>query len=171
MTNLLPLKRQKAVWAMYRARFLIAASIVLLVFAAIAALALIPSYLALELAAPPAPQTTSQPKGSPGDTAAIARAQAIVRAAVPLVIAATSSSRVIDEALSLKPAGVSITHVTLASGAPGQLALAGTATRDALNAYRNALSADPFFTGVSVPVNALVGSDNGQFSITLSGNF
>jgi hypothetical protein len=43
--------------------------------------------------------------------------------------------------------------------------------RVAINAYREALAADPHFTGVAVPVGDLLGTAGGKFSITLTGAF
>jgi len=171
MTNLLPPKSLSDAWSMYRARFLIAGSLVVLVFAGVALLALVPSFLALRISAAPAPAQATSTPGSPQDAADILRAQALVRAVAPLAAAATSSDAVIAEALSLRPAGIRVTHIAFAIGTPGQMTISGTGSRDGISAYRDALGKDPYFTAVSVPVGALVGADNGQFSITISGTF
>ena len=171
MTNLLPSDQQRSVWAFYRARFLIAAALVLILFAAVAAISLIPSYLALELASPPAPGSASSTSRATTDGAVLARAQTIIRIVKPLAQNATTTSDIIRGALDARPKGVLVKHIAIQTGDQSQMTISGTAGRDAVSAYHDALQKLPFFTSVSVPVNALVGSDNGAFSITLTGAF
>lgn len=153
---------------MYRARFVIVLAAFLLALACFALLALIPSYLALRLATPPVADTSITHKGgAPGDAIAIARAQALVRILSPVLSATTSPTALITEALSQRPKGISVDHVTYDVSA-GHLVLVGTGMRDAINSYRDTLSKDLRFPSVSVPVSALVGSDSGHFSMTLT---
>ena len=168
MANVLPPPAQKKLWRMYRARFIVVFSALLSTLALLAMLLILPSYLALRIAAPPqqnAP-TTGQ-RGATGDAMAIARAQAIVLAITPVLAATSSPSSAIASALSDRPAGVVIEHITY-SADTGQLTLTGTALRSAVNGYHDALTGNPRFSSVSVPVSALVGSDGGRFSVTLT---
>ncbi len=58
------------------------------------------------------------------------------------------------------------------SGEQGQIVIAGTASaREPVNDFRSALMATGLFDGVSVPVAALVGALEGNFSMTLTGKF
>lgn len=168
MANVLPPPAQKKLWRMYRARFIVVFSVLLSTLALFAALLIVPSYLALRIAAPPQQSTPAAGKGSAaGDAIAIVRTQAIVLALTPLLAATTSPSSLIAAALSDRPAGVVIGHITYEADA-GQLTLTGTAPRGAINGYHDALSTNPHFSSVSVPVSALVGTEGGRFSITLT---
>lgn len=171
MSNLLPLQEQKRVWAVYRSRFIIMLSLILFALALLAALTLTPSYLALEIAAPPqADETTTHAVGT-SDPVGLARAQTIVRTLSPVLTATSSPTSLIESVLSVKPAGVTITQVTYSTLSGSQLTLSGSGAREKVSAYRDALSKDPLFTSVSIPVSALVGSGEGRFSLTISGTF
>lgn len=153
---------------MYRARFIIVFSILLAILALLAGLLIVPSYLALRIAAPPQQSTpVAGTGGTTGDAVAIARTQAIVNALTPLLAATTSPSSAIAAALSGRPKGVVIGHITY-SADTGLLTLSGVAPRDAVNEYRDVLTADMRFSSVSVPVSALVGAEDGRFSVTLT---
>lgn len=151
---------------MYRARFLITLSLALIALALAGFLALVPGYLALRFAAPPAPEANA-PHATPVATAAsdINRAQILIRTILPVLQGTTSPSSLIEEALALKPAGLAITNINY-DGTGGKLTLTGSGGREGINAYRDALSRDAHFSSVSIPVSALVGS-SGQFSMSL----
>lgn len=167
MANVLPLERQRKVWAMYRARFLIVCSLLLLVLALVAGLVTVPSYLALRIDAPERTvANASKPDSS--DAIAIARTQSLVSTLLPLLSATSSASFAITRALEEKPVGVKVERISYARG---EISLSGTASRDALNTYRNSLVQSGAFTGVSLPVGALVISEGSRFTIKLSGNF
>jgi hypothetical protein len=170
MANILPLDAQKKIWSMYRARFLIAASLVSLALSALAALALVPSYLALQLAAPPVSDAISHANANtPEDIATVSRAQALIAALGPVLSATTSPASVILDALGQRPAGVTVTGITYTTN-PSLITFAGSASRDAISAYRDTLAKDPLFTSVSIPVDSLIGN-NSNFTMSLSGNF
>lgn len=174
MTNVLPISAQKKVWAVYRARFIITASLFILGLSALVGLALIPSYLALKLAAPVTREAAPLPKGEKEDASALPRAQALIVQLTPLITASTSPTAVISAALSARPAGVSLDHIVFDRGVEkkaGQVMLSGSATRDAVNAFRQTLAAQTYFKNISVPVGALVGSEGNRFSITATGPF
>lgn len=156
---------------MHRARFLIVLSLVSLALSALAALSLVPSYLALEIAAPPVGDTAISHTGTPkNDPTEMARAQAIIVALRPYLNSTTSPSAIVASALGLRTQGVTIDHITYVSGKSGQMTLDGTATREAISAYRDALGKNPYFSAVSVPVGSLVGA-GGRFTLSLTGAF
>ena len=170
MANILPLQAQKKIWHMYRARFLIAASLVSLALSALAALVLVPSFLALELAAPPLSDTAARSAANtPTDVVTISRTQAIIAALSPIFSATSSPSQAIIAALSARPPGVVVQNITY-TAAPARITFTGTASRDAIGAYRDALTKDPQFTSVAVPVDSLIGTNN-NFTMSLQGNF
>jgi hypothetical protein len=99
-------------------------------------------------------------------------AKALLSELSPLVSASTTPTAVITEALSLRPPGITVDEISYTSGNPASLMLVGSAaTNGAISAYKTALASDALFTSVSVPVGALVGTDGGRFSMTLSGDF
>jgi hypothetical protein len=172
MANVLPQNAQKKLWRMYRARFVITFSVFLFALALLAAFLLIPSYLALRIAAPPVVNANfTHTGGGVSDPTAIARAQAIVTALAPLFASTTTPSAIIGDSISQRPTGVMFDHIlyTVQDGV-FTLTLTGSATRDSLNAYRAQLVTDTHFTSVSVPVSDLVGTQGGHFSITLTGS-
>ena len=167
MTNLLPPQEQKAVWASYRARFAFVLALVLFALALAGLLALAPSYLALEIAAPPTP-TQVATTTTPAETTAVARAQALIRVLAPIGSATTSPSAAIQAALNDRPQGISVTHIVYTADNQTSIELVGVGSRDAVSAYQGVLSKDPLFSAVSVPVSALVGSVDGHFTLTLT---
>ncbi|MEK7156283.1 MAG: hypothetical protein AAB790_00560 [Patescibacteria group bacterium] len=172
MSNVLPKEAKKAAWRMYRARFVIAGSLVALAAAGLSALALLPSYLALHAAEPvSAPSNTAKSAGSETDRAALTSVRAMVETLSPL-IATTTPAAAITQALSARPSAISIDHITYSADSPGMLILAGTAaTREALGGYRQALSANSLWKTVFVPVGDLTGEPGARFSMSLSGDF
>lgn len=158
------------------ARFVLAASLVALICAVVAFLSLLPSYLSIQFSMPPTSDALAKvPVGGSADSAEIAQAQALTNQLGPLLQSSTTPAQVIQSALTQKPNGVSIDHLTFSEsngGGGGQITLSGIAKQPSdISAYRDSLSKDPNFSNVSVPVGALVGSSAGRFTITLSGQF
>lgn len=166
MANILPQHSQKKLWRALRARFIIVFSVLLTVLALGGYLALVPSYLALQFAAPPTPEPTIATAASVDAATSIGRAQAIVLALAPLLSSSSTPSAMIAEALAMRPAGVAVEHITY-DAPDGTILLSGTGSRVAINAYRDLSAKNPLFASVSVPVSALVG-DSGQFSMTIT---
>ncbi|HVU75301.1 MAG TPA: hypothetical protein VHD38_00460 [Candidatus Paceibacterota bacterium] len=166
MANVLPEQDQKKLWRALRARFIIVLSVLLIVLALIGYFALIPSYLALQFAAPPTVEPTAAAAASAETTASIGRAQAIVLALAPVLSASTTPSSLISEALAAKPSGVTIDHISY-DAVSGTIMLSGSGSRDTINSYRDLAAKDANFSDVSVPVSALVG-ESGHFSMTIT---
>ncbi len=155
-----------------RARFILAGAIVALVAAALSFLLLLPSYFVLAAKSPASSAVSITTGQEASDTAAIITTKALLSELAPIAAASTTATDAIAAALSLRPTGVSVDQITYVSGSPSSLMLVGTAaTTLGISAYRDALVADPLFSSVSVPVGALVGTEGGRFSITLSGIF
>ena len=174
MANVLPLDAQKRVWRLYRARFMVALSILIFALAVILGLSLIPSYLALSLATSPTRDVPETARAQPADAAAIARAQALIGQFSPSLTSTSSPTALLRKAIEARPAGLTLNHLSYQAGqqsATGEIILVGHAPREKIAAYRNALTSAKTFSSVSLPVAALVGSDNGRFSITLRGDF
>ena len=170
MANVLPLDAQKHVWRVFRSRFIVAVALAILGLSLFFALSLLPSYLAISLASQPV-QDVQPSKGSPDDAASIARAQTLVTKLSPALFASSSVSAVIRSAIQDRPSGVVLSNITYTAGdstKAGEMIVVGDAPREKISEFRKALSADPYFKTVSVPVAALVGTDGGRFSMTLT---
>jgi hypothetical protein len=166
MANVLPQQSQKKLWRALRARFIVVLSVLLILLAILGYLALIPSQLALQFAAPPASAPTPAAAAPAESTASISRTQAILLALSPMLAASTTPSSLITEALSPKPVGISIDRVSY-DASDGTVMLSGSGTRDAINTYRDLVAQNVRFSSVSVPVSALVG-ESGHFSMTIT---
>lgn len=166
MSNLLPTAAQKRIRRIYRARLVSALALALMGLAGVFLLALIPSYLALTAASPVEEGGTVTRNTE--ENQAVVRAQTIVSQVLPVLASTSSPSMVLDLALADAPAGVTVDHVSFAKrGAGGTLTLSGSAPREKVAAFRDALAAEPLFISATVPVSALVGTGAGQFSLTL----
>lgn len=172
MSNLLPKDARERLWSGYRARLLIAASLVALLAAALAMAALAPSYVVLVFGASRVGGTQSSAAASQSDIQAVAHTEAVLAVLAPLVSATSSPSQAVERALADRPAGITIDHVTYAAGSPSTIVLQGASVSpEAVGAYQKALQADPFFASVSVPLSDLAGTAGGDFTVTLSGAF
>lgn len=178
MTNVLPKKSLENVWNNYRSRLILVGALVFLAVALLAHLALLPAYIALRIEKNAQNQSAVVPvqlNTNPQDKAdkdAITRAKVLLTGIAPIVSASSSPTEAIGIALSLRPKGVTLESVNFVSGQNGSITLIGDSTgREGINQYREALSKNGHFKSVSVPVGALVGSEGGQFTLTLTGNF
>jgi hypothetical protein len=167
MANVLPPSFKKTTWRIQRARFVIVLSIVLGVLVVIALIALAPSYLALEFAAPQTIDVPEVERRDPADAIAISRAHSLVTQLSSVISATSSPTELFARVLAVRPAGISVDSISY-SETDSRISLSGTGTREAISAYRDILSEDQFFSSVSVPVGALVGASNGRFSITIT---
>ncbi len=174
MANVLPENAQKKLRAEQRARFILAGSFAAILCAFIALLALLPAYLVVNASdtgndAPlPAPRNDQEKT----DQAGILRAQQLLRLLAPV---SSSSVASIDAALATiaqRPEGVTVQSFALSPGNPATLVLSGTSnTREAINTYGELLRKNPNFNNVAVPIGALTGTDDGHFSVTVTGTF
>lgn len=172
MSNVLPPQQQKQAWRWHRTRFVLAGALFALGAAALSALALLPSYLALSVAENANAPTVRTSKPNPEDSAAILKAQTELNALAPFLATTTSPTDAAATALGVRPSAVTIDHLAYTAGSPSTLMLSGSATsRETINTYRQALQSSGRFAHVSVPVGDLVGAASGRFSITLSGTF
>ncbi len=171
MSNVIPQEGREAVASMYRARFIMAGSLVMLATAFIAGLSLLPSYLALNTI-PTSTTASSASSASSEDRAAVAQAQALLAGIAPILAATTSPTDAVSLALGLKGPGIVINHIAFTSGSPDALVISGSAGTPAeIDAYRKALAAESLFTNVSIPVGDLIGRQGGNFTVTLQGIF
>ena len=169
MANVLPPLEKKRVIQSVRSRFVLAAALTLLAGAVIVALCLAPTAVFLRLAIAGLPEQVQVSETVRDDQAKQARIAAMVSTLSPIVGATTTPSASVGAALALKPVGLSVTSITYTKG---RIVFSGSSRdRQAVNDYRESLEADTRYTSVAVPVAALVGTQEGRFTITLTGNF
>lgn len=171
MSNVLPQDGQKKIWTMYRSRFVLVTSIMLLALAAFAAAALIPTAVAVistESAA-----EMSQDDAIENEAAlAIDYAQALIQELGPRLSATSSPLETVIFALQARPGGVRVNRINYVAGEEEyRITFLGSAVREDVSAYRDALTRSGRFSGVAVPVGALVGANDGNFSIVMTGQF
>lgn len=171
MANVLPLEVKKKILQRLRSRYVLLLALTLILSALIASLALTPSLIFVQVAQESLRSAADEIRASVAEDQAIqVRTLALLDTLTPLVNATTSPSKFVAAALGVRPQGLSITSITYAGGPRGTLVLSGTSkNRQAVNAYRDALEADGHFASVAVPVAALVGTQEGRFTVTLSG--
>ena len=180
MTNALPKEALQTELGRARDRFLLVGALVFLGTAAIYALALLPSHVALHIENKNLEQQSINGSGTipnPGsekksERSDVIRAQALLESVVPFVSSTSSPSETISAALALRPRGVRVDHISFESVGKGTIAIDGISQgREDISKYREVLSSSGRFKSVSVPVGALVGTEGGKFTITLSGIF
>lgn len=171
MANVLPKDSLRELRSSYRTRFILAGSLVASIVAGAVLIALVPSYAMVK-----AEQERTEAKVAEfpqnDEQEDIMRAQMLVRAFKPLTASATSSLTIFDDIFSVRPAGVVLSSVGLVKGQEGSIAISGRASsREQINAYRAALSENPIFESVEVPIGVFVGAEGGSFSMTITGAF
>ncbi len=170
MANVLPVNTQRRVWGDYRSRAVLIGSLALFVTAALTFLALLPSYVVLAGADSAPEAALPKAEGSQTDTQGVLRAQSLLTTVFPIVTATTSPTDMVREVLASRPKGVRIERISYLPSGKGTVVLTGTgSTREAINAYRSALSENERFGDISVPLGALVGVEGGKFTITIAG--
>lgn len=169
MANVLPPIEKKRVTQQIYVRFVLAGALTLLASALIVALCLAPTAVSLRLALMGLSEEVPVSETVRDDQVKYTRISTLVSTLAPVVAATTTPSTSVAAALTLKPVGLSITSITYEKG---RIVLSGTSRdRQAVNDYRELLEADSRYTTVTVPVAALVGTQEGRFTITLTGAF
>ncbi len=156
-----------------RTRFVIVGSLMAILVACVASTALIPSYLAARAVIKNSVSSKALDINA-ADRLLIVDTQELSNLMRPLVIATTTPTETILTTLAAKPEGISIDHISYLAGVGGKgsrITLAGIAqSPDLIRSYREILAADKHFKNVSVPVDALVGTKDGRFTISIEGN-
>lgn len=171
MTNLLPPEELREVRHFYRTRFLTVGSFVATICAIIALIALMPSYLVLRF------DSSSVEASSPEffsntalDQDEFRTTQDRLKQLAPIVHATSSLIDTVMRAIDARPKGILIDHISFSAGNRGTptIDIAGVSgKREAINAYYETLKSDTAFKSVAIPVEDLVGTNDGIFTITL----
>lgn len=177
LTNLLPLKRQKALTRDYFLRLSVVGAALLGILTIISGVLLLPTYvyLAENAHAKEARLANIQSTLSIADEATLsARLAALTSDATTLTALANapSASGLIRAALAVPRPGVRLSgfaYTPVISKVPGTLAVSGTAvTRDALRKYQLALQGAPFALSATLPVSAYAQDADIAFTITIT---
>ena len=178
MSNITSDQMRKDIWSFYKSRLVGSLGVVLLISSGVAFATLVPAYLAL--AAVPVLSISDAAKAGPNQTQNLTRASNLVAG---IETASTSTVPMFDalrSALAGRPAGVTESASHYAHGDTSKLVTSNLSTielegqassRDRIDSYIATLNADSHFKTVAVPVSVLAGSDDGHFSITLTGAF
>jgi hypothetical protein len=166
MSNVLPTAQKKIEVRRFRLRILAMGAAVIALGGVVASLSLLPALISIRIAESSVTSSVAEASAKE-DQAQAFRAQNIIDATMPLATATTSPMDILFFALAEKPVGVSVTGMTVSKES---IMLSGeSGSRVAINMYRDALDASGRFGSVVVPVSALVGTQDGRFTITLSG--
>ena len=153
---------------MVRTRFMLVLAFALGISAAVAAAALVPAFLSVRLAQA-AVHADQAGTANHADQAQLSIAQMYTDALSPLLAATSTPSEILGVALGLKPSDINVTSMSYSKGT---LVLNGTSqTREGVSVYRDALQKSGRFATIAVPVAALVGVQEGRFTITLTGAY
>lgn len=173
MANVLPKKSLRAMRRFHRDHFILVGSSVAFVCGLIAFLSLLPAYVIERFersVATDSAEVVSLPQSTVRDD--LVRAQVLAKELQPFASSTVSALPFLEEVLTARPSGVKITMMSFSRGESGTIVVSGTApSRDEISAYRTVLASGARFQSVSVPIGALAGSEDGRFSITLTGNF
>lgn len=169
MANVLPPEERKRLGRRFRARFMLVGALVLCLSAGVAMLALLPSLISVRIAEGTLQKTQAAlSERIQDDQIKQVRATALV-ASLQGALATSSPIEVVGVAIGLKPGAARLSSVSYSKG---KIVLSGASPqRDAVSTYRDALEKSDRFTSVTVPVAALIGTQEGRFTITLTGAF
>lgn len=172
MANVLPPEDQKIIMRTQIARFVLVFSAVALICACATYLALTPSYLTLVFGDVKVQSNLGGHASTTSDASVMRETKATITQLNSITSATSSASQILSAIISEKPEGVTISELNFTSGSPGKIVIVARAARlNLIQTYRDTLKADAHFESVNIPVSALVGSANDNFTITLSGTF
>lgn len=170
MSNVLPLKHRKIEVGRVWTRFLFVGALIFVGGAVVAMLALLPALISVRVARANI-ETADATYSASSDQSAAKRTHALLGVLGPIVAATSSPTDTLVTVLARKPADVSLETITYA-GDRSSIVLSGVSKRrEGVSEYRDALEEMGRFSSVAVPVAALVGTQEGKFTITLTGTF
>ncbi|TSC87038.1 MAG: hypothetical protein G01um10148_143 [Parcubacteria group bacterium Gr01-1014_8] len=176
MSNILPPEALARIRSSLWVKFILATGLVLSGAAVAGIISLMPAFFLVYFphvapAEGPASSTENETQRRADQDTAM-RIRTLLTEVTVITDKKVSPVEMIAEAYALKPAGVTVGGATYTKGTPNTITLVGVAkTRDDVGAFRDVLAKDARFEKVSVPVAALVGALEGNFTITISGQF
>ncbi len=178
MSNLLPKEKLQIELSRFKNRLLLVGALAFLVTAVLSALMLIPSHVALKIEYRNPEQQSADTAGATpaaiteqtSERNDLIRAQALLLYVQTFVSTTTSPTEAINAALALRPQDVRVERISFISGGNGTMTISGVSqARESISGYKDALSKSGRFNSATVPVGALIGTEGGKFTITLSG--
>jgi len=174
MANLLPKDTLQTVRKLYRARFVLVGSLVFGACGAFALFALIPTYILVSIErstiATMSDEELSLPVSTDQDD--LVRAQVLAEELQVFASSSASALPILTAILEARPAGVVVSSISFAREDSSSVVISGEApSRTEINEYRAILASDERYESVSVPIGFLAGSEDGRFSITVTGTF
>jgi len=178
MSNLLPREKSEMEWNRFQYRALLILALVLLGSATFSFFTLLPAHIAMQVerSAAERPDTDQTKVLSPAENQVrierqeVIRSRTLLNTITPIISSTSSPTESINTALSLRTNGIRVDRIAFVAGVDGGITLSGLSLgRENINQYKDALIKSARFKGVSVPVGALVGSEDGRFTITLTG--
>ncbi len=177
MSNIVPTVVRERLESAAKARVVFVSALMLGLAAVVASVALMPAlFLAITPLIDESKSLSELEKEQTAQYETSRKEAASTRANIamlaPLIEGRVSPQALIGRVYALRPSGVSISAIKYHAGTSGQIVITGTSNaREPLNDYRSTLMNTGLFEGVSVPVAALVGALEGNFSMTLTGKF
>lgn len=167
MSNVLPPPHLRAEKRRFYARCVFVGAVVVSIIACIAIISLVPAFASVRIARAALERRADPAANISEEQAAAFRSQKLIALAKPLANATSSPTELLTQALAGRPADVVVTNISYRSG-ERSIVLSGVSPRRAsMETYRSALENSDAFTSVSVPVAALLGTQEGRFTITL----
>lgn len=163
MTNILPPEELREVEYLYRSRMLMMIGSVLIASSLVAMVGLVPAAIGERVIAQTFVHTPSYTVASSTEESDELQTIGNLMPLLMETTASTTASDMIEQVLSYKPAGVSVSHIVLTGHT---LILSGYASASGAGSYVQALRATTVFGRVSDPQESLVGS-NELFTITV----
>jgi hypothetical protein len=181
MSNVLPPNAQKNLLRMYRARFIVVGSRMMIGAALICGLALLPSYFALRSSAYATSNGAISAQVAAEDKSTVARVGALKRVLENSLQTSSGAPAVIEGILAARPDGLTLEHIAYITESKKNdddtihrsysVLLTGVAMhRELISTYRAALAKDAQYKNINVPVADLAGAADGHFSMTISGD-
>lgn len=177
MSNVLPSEKLAHNRAEVRAKLVLTTGLVLSAAAIAGILSLMPAFFLAYFPRVPsvdgaAVAGTENEAQRRADQETAMRIRTLLSEVTAITTGKPSPADIIAEAYAQKPLGITFAGATYTKGEPSTITILGFGkTRDDVSAYRDLLAEDPRFQKVSVPVAALVGALDGNFTITISGQF
>lgn len=173
MANVLPRDALKSLRRSYIERIVFVSSVVLIACGVVALAALISTYAVVtgDAESPSDGEEVMLSEAS-ADRQAIQRAQSLVRELKPVATSTISIIELVRDVVAVRGERIRIESLDVRRGADGSISVSGTmSSRDDVNAYRAALSENPRFQKVSVPLGILTSASDTRFSISITGSF
>ncbi len=176
MSNLIPHSERNKIARKVTARIVIVVCLALIVTGVLALLALTPAYVSVVIPRSELEKVAAGQRdrvaSTTEDIATIARFKLLSQELKRMGEERAALTQALGAIEGTRPSGLALGNVFYRSGTPGTLVISGSVTkRDLVGTYRKALEQTNLFSNIAVPVASLVGTSEGDFTMTLTGTF